>query len=78
MGWTFDELTRSLLSVQERADGVLGDRVVELTPEWQPNGYAVAVYVYDESAKYLVDPSPDCEPVMDFLMAKFANEDWNE
>ena len=76
--WSFDQLVMSLLPVQARANEVLGVGVVDLTPEWQPNGYAVAAYVYDEKAKYLVDPSPDCDPVMDFLMAKFANEDWSE
>jgi hypothetical protein len=77
-GWTFDELTRKLLSVQDLADTVLGRRVVDLTPEWQPNGYAVAAYVYGENAKYLIDPSPDCDPVIDFLMARFDEYDWSE
>ena len=77
-GWTYDELSRKLLSVQDRADLVLGSGVVDITPEWQPNGYAVAVYFYEEKAKYLIDPSPDCDPVIDFLMAKFDEEDWNE
>jgi hypothetical protein len=77
-GWTYDELSRKLLWVQDRADAVLGERVVELTPEWQPNGYAVAAYVYAEKAKYLLDPSPDCDPVIDFLMAKFDEYEWSE
>lgn len=74
--WTYDDLVSAIKYKQQAADNVLGAGAVDVVPEWCGYEYMVSVWVAAENKSYQVDPSPDCDPVIDFLLSKFPNADW--